>query len=135
MRACRPRFRRDRVIPFTLAALAVLLVGFALSRWLPLTLALSTLAGAALLASSSLTNTSIQMAVPGHLRGRVMALFVLAFMGMMPISSILSGSLGQKIGPAGAVLVGAVLLLAWAAVLLARPGLLRAGEGSVAGQP
>jgi MFS family permease len=120
---------RNRVIPFTLAALAVLLIAFALSHWLPLTLALSTLAGAALLASSSLTNTSIQMAVPGHLRGRVMALFVLAFMGMMPISSILSGSLGQRIGPAGAVLVGAVLLLAWAAVLLARPGLLRAGAG------
>jgi MFS family permease len=117
--------RRDRVIPFTLAALAVLLVGFALSRWLPLTLVLSTLAGAALLASSSLTNTSIQVAVPHHLRGRVMALFVLAFMGMMPISSILSGSLGQRIGPGGAVLVGAVLLLAWAAVLLARPELLR----------
>ena len=124
--------RRDRVIPFTLAALAALLVGFALSRWLPLTLALSTLAGAALLASSSLTNTSIQVAVPGHLRGRVMALFVLAFMGMMPISSILSGSLGQMIGPAGAVLVGAMLLLAWAALLIARPGLLRAREGSVA---
>jgi MFS family permease len=121
--------RRDRVIPFALAALAVLLVGFALSRWLPLTLALSTLAGAALLASSSLTNTSIQVAVPGHLRGRVMALFVLAFMGMMPISSILAGSLGQRIGPAGAVLVGAVLLLAWAAVLLARPGLLRPVTG------
>jgi hypothetical protein len=66
------------------------------------------------------------MAAPGHLRGRVMALFVLAFMGMMPISSILSGSLGQKIGPTGAVLVGAVLLLSWAAVLIARPGLLRA---------
>jgi MFS family permease len=118
---------RNRLIPFTLAALALLLVAFALSRWLPLTLLLSTLAGAALLASSSLTNTSIQMAVPGHLRGRVMALFVLAFMGMMPISSILSGSLGQRIGPAGAVMVGAVLLLAWAVVLIARPGLLRAG--------
>jgi len=118
---------RNRLIPFTLGALAVLLIAFSLSRWLPLTLALSTLAGAALLASSSLTNTSIQMAVPGHLRGRVMALFVLAFMGMMPISGILSGSLGQAIGPAGAVFAGAVLLLAWAAVLIARPGLLRAG--------
>ena len=121
---------RNRLIPFALAALALLLVAFALSHWLPLTLVLSTVAGAALLASSSLTNTSIQMAVPGHLRGRVMALFVLAFMGMMPISGILSGSLGQAIGPAGAVFVGAVLLLIWAVVLLARPGLLRAGVGA-----
>jgi MFS family permease len=117
---------RNRLIPFTLAALSLLLIAFALSHWLPLTMALSVFVGAALLGASSLTNTSIQMAVPGHLRGRVMALFVLAFMGMMPISGILSGSLGQAIGPAGAVLVGAVLLLAWAGVLLARPGLLRA---------
>jgi len=85
---------RNRLIPFTLAALAVLLIAFSLSHWLPLTLLLSTLAGAALLAASSLTNTSIQMAAPGHLRGRVMALFVLAFMGMMPIRGIPSGSLG-----------------------------------------
>jgi len=85
---------RNRLIPFTLAVLAVLLIAFSLSHWLPLTLLLSTLAGAALLAASSLTNTSIQMAAPGHLRGRVMALFVLAFMGMMPIRGIPSGSLG-----------------------------------------
>ncbi len=124
---------RNRLIPFTLAALAVLLAAFSLSRWLPLTLALSTLAGAALLASSSLTNTSIQLAVPGHLRGRVMALFVLAFMGMMPISSILSGLLGQRIGPAGAVMVGAVILLAWSAVLLARPELLRVAAAGATG--
>ncbi len=121
--------QRNRLIPYTLAALAALLAAFALSHWLPLTLLLSTLAGAALLASSSLTNTSIQMAVPGHLRGRVMALFVLAFMGMMPISSLLAGSLGQRIGPAGAVLVGAALLFAWAVALIARRGLLPAGEG------
>ena len=59
-----------------------------------------------------------------------MALFVLAFMGMMPISGLAFGSLGQAIGPARAVLVGAVLLLAWAAVLLARPRLLRAGASA-----
>jgi len=120
--------RRDRVIGFSLAALAGLLAGFALSRWLPLTLALSALSGAALLATNSLTNTSIQVVAPVHLRGRVMALYVVSFMGMMPISSILFGSLGEAIGPAGAVLAGAVLLLAWAVLLLARPGLLKVRE-------
>jgi hypothetical protein len=74
----------------------------------------------------TLTNTSIQAAAPAELRGRVMSLYVLSFLGMMPISSLLFGTIGQAIGPAGAVLVGAVVLLAWAAVLLARPGLLRA---------
>ncbi len=121
--------RRDRLIPVALGLLGVLLAGLALSRWLWLTLALSTLAGAALMGSNSLTNTSLQAAAPGHLRGRVMSLYVLSFMGMMPISAIASGSLGQWIGPARAVLVGAVLLLAWTAVLMSRPQLLR-GAGA-----
>jgi hypothetical protein len=55
----------------------------------------------------------------------VMSLYVLSFMGMMPISSLLFGTLGQVIGPARAVMVGAVMLLAWAALLLACPALLR----------
>ena len=48
----------------------------------------SMLAGAALMATNSLALTSIQSAVPGHLRGRVMALFVMAFMGIMPFSAL-----------------------------------------------
>jgi len=121
-------FRRDRVIPLALAALALLLAAFALSRWLPLMLVLSTLGGMALLASNSLTNTSIQAAAPAHLRGRVMSLYVLSFLGMMPISGLLFGAVGQAVGPANAVLVGAVLLLAWTTVLLARPALLKPSD-------
>lgn len=124
--------RRDRMIPASLAVLGLLLAGLGLSRWLPLTIVLSTLAGAALLASNSLTNTSLQAAAPGHLRGRVMALYVLSFMGMMPISAIAFGSLGQLVGPAHAVLVGAVLLLAWSAVLAGRPELLRGADAAPA---
>jgi hypothetical protein len=126
-------FRRDRFIPLALGALGLLLLGFALSRWLWLTLVLSTLAGVALLAANSLTNTSIQAAAPAALRGRVMSLYVLSFLGMMPISGLLFGTIGQVLGPARAVLVGALLLLAWAAVLLARPAWLRPAHA--AGRP
>lgn len=119
--------RRDRVIPPTLAALAVLLVGFAWSRWLWLMLLFSALAGGTLLASTSLINTSMQVAAPRGLRGRIMALYVMAFMGQMPIASLLSGVLGQAVGPTNAVWIFALPLLAWALLLLSRPGLLRPG--------
>jgi MFS family permease len=127
--------RRDRVVPAALAALAVLLVGFALVRWLWLMLLFSALAGGLLLAVTSLINTSMQVAAPQGLRGRVMALYVMAFMGMMPIASILSGIVGQAAGPASAVWIFALPLLAWALVLVARPALLRpgAGDGARAG--
>ena len=119
--------RRDRVIPLMLAVLAVLLAAFGLSRGPALLLLFSTLAGGAMLAVTSLVNTSMQVAAPHGLRGRVMSLYVLAFMGQMPVASILSGVVGEAVGPANAVWILALPLLAWALVLIARPALLRPG--------
>ena len=85
----------------------------------------SAFAGAALMTTNSMTNTSIQASAPPHLCGRVMGLFVTAFMGIMPISGLVFGAIGQAIGPSGAVLVGSVCVIAWSALLLARPQWLR----------
>ncbi len=122
--------RRERLIPATLVAFAALLIAFSLSRWLWLSLPISALAGACVLTINSLTNTSIQANVPGQLRGRVMALFIMAFMGIMPVSSLIFGPLGKLIGPDRAILSGAVVLLAWGAYLMGRPGLLDPPEAT-----
>ncbi len=84
----------------------------------------------AILATNSLSNTSIQAAVPGHLRGRVMALFVMSFMGIMPISGLLFGWIGGMIGPSNAVLVGAIILGFWALLLVFRPTMITPKEPS-----
>ena len=120
---------RNRIIPFSLLAMGGLLVAFGLSRNFMLSIVISALAGAAVLTTNSLVNTSIQASVPNHLRGRVMALFIMSFMGLMPVSALLFGTLGEYIGPSTAVLVGAVVLIAWAALLALRPALL-AEEGN-----
>lgn len=119
---------RNRIIPFSLLAMGALLVAFGLSRDFKLSIAISTLAGAAVLTTNSLVNTSIQSAVPNHLRGRVMALFIMSFMGLMPVSSILFGTLGEYIGPSSAVLVGSVAIIGWALLLVARPAWLAEGK-------
>jgi MFS family permease len=116
--------RRERLIPWFLLTFAAVITAFGLSHWYYLSVGISAMAGAALMATNSLTNTSIQASVPDYLRGRVMALFVMCFMGIMPVSSILFGTLGQWIGPSTAVALGGVVLACWAAVLLLRPGLL-----------
>ena len=120
-----PDVKRERLMPWFLLAFAVLLALFGLSRSYYLSVAISAVAGAALMATNSLTNTSIQASVPDYLRGRVMALFVMCFMGIMPISSILFGSLGQVIGPSTAVFCGALVLMVWAAFLVLRPKVLQ----------
>lgn len=119
---------RYRVIPYTLLAFAVFVMGFALMHAEWLMGVFSVLAGAALMATNSLVTTSIQAAAPGHLRGRVMALFVMAFVGIMPFSALIFGPLGQVIGPERAVLGAGVVLLAWGLLLASRPGWLRPAQ-------
>lgn len=117
--------RRDRLVRWTLVILAIALIGFGLSQSLYLSFVLSALAGAGVLTTNSLVNTSIQAQVPHHLRGRVMALFIISFMGLMPFSAIAFGLLGQAVGPSAAILGGAVALLAYGVFLMGRPHLLQ----------
>ncbi|HEY3318389.1 MAG TPA: MFS transporter [Coriobacteriia bacterium] len=116
--------RRENLLRYTMLAMAVLLLAFAASRWLPVTLVLSALAGAAFITTTSLLNTSVQQTVPNRLRGRVMALFVMAFIGIMPLSAAAFGPIGQVVGPGNAIGGAAAVLLLWVIVLFARPGLL-----------
>jgi MFS family permease len=118
--------RRNRVIPLSLLTFSALIMAFSLAPTLPVMCLCSLLAGAAYMATSSLVMTSIQAAVPGYLRGRVMALFMMAFMGVMPLSALVFGPLGQVIGADTAVLLGGALLCAWALLLTLRPAWLQA---------
>jgi MFS family permease len=119
-----PTVRRERLARWGIVALSLLLMAFGLSRSLYLSMIISPLAGAMVLMTNSLVNTSIQAQVPHVLRGRVMALFILSFMGLMPLSALLFGAVGEAIGPSTAIFWGAVVLLAWGLFLMARPGLL-----------
>lgn len=110
---------RERIIPRAIIGMAVALVAFSLTHIIWLSVVLSALNGAIFLTINSLTNTSIQATVPGQLRGRVMSLFVMSFMGIMPVSAIAFGPLGKWIGPANAVLGGAIVLLGWGIYLQA----------------
>lgn len=122
---------REKLIPVSLLVFSLLLIAFSVSELLWLSLVLSALAGAGVLTVNSLSNTVIQASVPPQLRGRVMALFVMAFMGIMPVSSLIFGPIGEAIGPSNAVLGGAVVLLGWSVVLMVnRHWLDDAREGS-----
>lgn len=119
-----PTIKREKLARLSLLTLALALVAFSLSRNLYLSFAISAVAGASVLTTNSLINTSIQAQVPHELRGRVLALFIISFLGLMPFSALAFGPLGQAIGPTNAVLGGALVLLAYSAFLLARPSLL-----------
>ena len=119
--AHRPTLIRAGLLVFSISAIVI-----ALSRSLWLTACLMPLAGAAFLTMQSAINTGIQIATPRGLRGRVMALFVLAFMGIMPLGSLAFGALGHAIGVPWAVAVGAAVCLVWGIALSLNPRLLAA---------
>lgn len=86
--------------------LGAALVLFALSRNFWLSIGLLFLAGFAMLVQLASSNTALQLMAPGELRGRIVSLFMLAFMGMAPLGSLLGGLLARWLGTPQAVLIG-----------------------------
>ena len=56
----------------------------------------------------SSSNTLIQSMVPDALRGRVMAIYSMMFMGMAPLGSFLEGTAANHLGAPETVLIGGV---------------------------
>ena len=71
---------------------------FALSTHLVLSLIFLFGLGFAIVVSVATTNTLLQKLVTDQMRGRVMSMFILSFMGTMPIGNILAGSASHRFG-------------------------------------
>jgi MFS family permease len=87
------------------------LIVFALSRWLPLSLVALAILGASQVAYYATTNTLIQILVPARLRGRVMSLYILTSLGVIPFGNLLAGLVAQSLGPTVALAGGGSLTL------------------------
>ncbi|HET7791148.1 MAG TPA: MFS transporter [Gemmatimonadales bacterium] len=100
-------------------AFGVLLVVFALSRAMALSLVVLALAGCAMIVNNSLTNTLLQTAVPDHLRGRIMGLYSFVFVGMAPFGAFMMGLVAEHfgaplaVGGGGVIVALAVITAAW----------------------
>ncbi len=65
-------------------------------------------------------NATVQTTTPPNMRGRVMALYMMVFVGATPIGSPLVGWIGEHLGPRLAVGVGAFASVAVVAAVLVR---------------
>jgi MFS family permease len=102
--------RASRRILFTgCTAFTILLALVGLSTSLYVTLFLLLLLGVANTAFAATANTSLQIAAPDYLRGRVMSLFFLLIAGSTPIGGFLTGFLAEQIGTQSTVVVLAAL--------------------------
>jgi MFS family permease len=97
-----------RWVTFSCAGFAVFLVAFALSRIFWLSTVLLVPVGFCMMLQMSSSNTLIQAMVPDHLRGRVMSVYSMMFMGMAPFGALLGGLVADRMGAPLAVIMGAV---------------------------
>ena len=93
------------------AAFSFSLIGFAYSRVFWLSLVLMLPIGFAMMIQFGSSNTLIQSMSPDRLRGRVMAVYSMMFMGMAPIGALLEGAVADRIGAPLAVAAGGVVCL------------------------
>jgi MFS family permease len=90
---------------------------FPYTKWLPLSLLLSLLAGLFLIMATSL-NLTLCMTISDPLyRGRVMSVYSLAFFGFMPFGALWIGWLGRLIGLAPALLLNTLVYLFFALMI------------------
>ena len=87
--------------------------------------------GAASVTFAAGVNSSLQLAAPPELRGRIMALYSVVFIGSTPIGAPLVGWLAEVAGPRAGLVLGGIAALAAAAgarVALQRPTLDHVGR-------
>jgi MFS family permease len=87
----------------------VLLVLFSQARSLGLALAILIPMGMASMVQLTTTNTLIQTMTPDALRGRVMAIWFMIFMGFAPMGALIAGSVAAAFGPSLVMAGGGVL--------------------------
>jgi MFS family permease len=98
------------------AAFGVAMLATALAPTLAVALVGMGLVGAASVAFQSTGNSTLQLASAPHMRGRVMALWAVAFLGSTPIGGPIAGYVSQHFGGRAGLALGAVACLLAAAL-------------------
>lgn len=117
------RGSRGKMLLTGLLLFPLAILGFAMSRNVILSGLLLVAGGFFVMFVFNLANAIVQTIVPDHLRGRVISVYTLCFLGTMPIGSIVAGALAEWKGELFTVILGGVVLSVFAvsAWFLARP--------------
>ena len=100
-----------RWVSISAAAFGISAIVFALSSNFALSIIALVPLGIAMMVQASSTNTLLQSMVPDALRGRVMAVYSMMFVGLGPFGALIAGSLAERIGAPKTVALGATLTI------------------------
>ena len=95
-----------KLVAICCGTFGVSLILFSSSRFFWLSALLLVPVGFSMMVQMASSNTLVQAMVPDQLRGRVMAVYSMMFMGMAPFGSITAGALAHRVGAPWTVAMG-----------------------------
>ncbi|MEH2440868.1 MFS transporter [Nostoc sp.] len=90
------------------AILGTGLIAFSFSRFLPLSLFTMLFVGLGTILQIAASNTFLQTIVEDDKRGRLMSLYTMSFLGMIPIGNLLGGILASHIGATNTLIIDGI---------------------------
>jgi MFS family permease len=94
-----------KIIAFSPALLGLGLMIFSQSRLLWLSLLAMLIVGCASILQIASSNTILQTLVEEDMRGRLMSLYTMSFLGILPFGNLASGALANRIGAPSTVII------------------------------
>jgi MFS family permease len=116
-----------KVVASAAIIMGVSLILFSASRFLWLSIVILVGVGIGMMLQATSTNTLIQAMVPDQLRGRVMSVYSMMFMGMAPVGSLFAGTLAARFGAPVTVFIAGVTGVAGGLIFLRKWPAMRAG--------
>ena len=105
---------------------ALCLIGFALSTRLSVSLTFIFGMGFAIVSCVAVINMLLQQLVTDEMRGRVMSMFILSFIGTMPIGNLIAGASAERYGAPPTLAAGGLIIALFIIVVTLRDKRLRA---------
>ncbi|MEH2235764.1 MFS transporter [Nostoc sp.] len=90
------------------AILGIGLIAFSFSRFLPLSLFTMLFVGLGTILQIAASNTFLQTIVEDDKRGRLMSLYTMSFLGMIPVGNLLGGILASHIGATNTLMIDGI---------------------------
>jgi len=88
------------------------LLAFTFSTWLPLALCCLFISGLGMLSAFATMTGTVQRLVEDRFRGRVMSIYLMVLLGLMPFGNLLMGSMSEHFGTPIALRTGALITIA-----------------------
>jgi MFS family permease len=106
-------------------AFAVCLICFSLSTHVVVSLIFLFLLGFGIVCSMAVTNTLLQKLVSNEMRGRVMSMFMLSFIGAIPIGNLIAGAASHRFGVQHTLAAGGLIIAVFVVFVTVRNPKLR----------